>query len=53
MATSAGKGGFEIHVDPTDNLDIGKIVMGRERKSRSVLDGMRWAGMGKVVNTPK
>ena len=47
------KNGFEIYVDPTDDPDIGEIVMVKKKKSRLALDGMAWGALGEVTNVPK
>jgi serine/arginine repetitive matrix protein 2 len=49
----SAKNGFEIYVDPTDNPDIGEIVMVKKKKSRMALDGMAWGALGEVTNVPK
>ena len=42
---------FDIYVDPTDDPDIGEIVMVKKKKSRAALDGMSWSGaLGDVTN---
>ena len=46
-------GGFEIFVDPTDDPDIGEIVMVKKKKSRLALDGMAWGTLEDVTNVPK
>lgn len=45
--------GFEIFVDPTDDPDIGEIVMVKKKKSRVALNGMAWGALGEVTNVPK
>ncbi|KAK0244974.1 hypothetical protein EDD85DRAFT_1348 [Armillaria nabsnona] len=52
--TSSATGGFEIYVDPTEDPDIGEIVLVKKKKSRAALDGMRWGGgpMAEVTNVP-
>ena len=52
-ADSFSSGGFEIFVDPTDDPDIGEIVMVKKKKSRLALDGMAWGALGEVTNVPK
>jgi serine/arginine repetitive matrix protein 2 len=47
------KNGFEIFVDPTDDPDIGEIVMVKKKKSRLALDGMAWGPLDEVTNVPK
>jgi hypothetical protein len=49
---SASTRGFEIYVDPTDDPEIGEIVMVK-KKSRAALDGVRWGpgALGEVTNT--
>ena len=47
------KNGFEIYVDPTDDPDIGEIVMVKKKKSRVALDGMAWGALGETTNVPK
>ena len=47
------KNGFEIFVDPTDDPDIGEIVMVKKKKSRLALDGMAWGALDEVTNVPK
>ena len=47
------KNGFQIYVDPTDDPDIGEIVMVKKKKSRLALDGMAWGALGEVTNVPK
>lgn len=37
-----GGNGFEIYVDPTNDPDIGEILMVKKKKSRMALDGMQW-----------
>ena len=49
----SARGGFEIFVDPTDDPDIGEIVMVKKKKSRLALDGMAWGALGEVTNVPK
>ena len=49
----SARGGFEIFVDPTDDPDIGEIVMIKKKKSRLALDGMAWGALGEVTNVPK
>ncbi|PBK61490.1 hypothetical protein ARMSODRAFT_1025623 [Armillaria solidipes] len=51
---SSTRGGFEIYVDPTEDPDIGEIVLVKRKKSRAALDGMRWGGgpMAEVTNVP-
>ncbi|KZT25561.1 hypothetical protein NEOLEDRAFT_1178340 [Neolentinus lepideus HHB14362 ss-1] len=50
---SAGRGGFEIYVDPTDDPDLEDIVVVKKKKSRAALDGIRWGpgALGDVTNT--
>lgn len=52
--TSSARGGFEIYVDPTEDPDIGEIVLVKRKKSRAALDGMTWGGgpMAEVTNVP-
>ena len=49
----SARNGFEIYVDPTDNPDIGEIVMVKKKKSWMALDGMTWGALGEVTNVPK
>jgi serine/arginine repetitive matrix protein 2 len=49
----SARGGFDIFVDPTDDPDIGEIVMVKKKKSRLALDGMAWGALGEVTNVPK
>ncbi|KAH7905000.1 hypothetical protein BJ138DRAFT_1118875, partial [Hygrophoropsis aurantiaca] len=52
-ASSTGNNGsFEIYVDPTNDPDIGEILMVKKKKSRAGLDGMRWGTLGEVTNVP-
>lgn len=51
--TTSTRGGFEIYVDPTDDPEIGEIVMVKKKKSRVGLDGMRWGALGEVTNVPQ
>lgn len=44
---------FDIYVDPTDDPDIGEIVVVKKKKSRAGLDGLRWGALGDVTNTVK
>ncbi|KAI0309656.1 hypothetical protein OF83DRAFT_1179371 [Amylostereum chailletii] len=39
---SSSKGGFEIYVDPTNDPDLGEIVMVKKKKSRVALSTMQW-----------
>ncbi|KAK0448447.1 uncharacterized protein EV420DRAFT_843673 [Desarmillaria tabescens] len=52
--TASATRGFEIYVDPTEDPDIGEIVLVKKKKSRAALDGMRWGGgpMAEVTNVP-
>ena len=47
-----GTNGFEIYVDPTNDPDIGEILMVKKKKSRLALDGMNWGTLGEVTNVP-
>ncbi|KAG1718128.1 uncharacterized protein EDB91DRAFT_662674, partial [Suillus paluster] len=48
-----GSAGIEIYVDPTDDPEIGEIVVVKKKKSRVALDGMRWGpALGEVTNVP-
>ena len=47
-----GTNGFEIYVDPTNDPDIGEILMVKKKKSRLGLDGMQWGTLGEVTNVP-
>ncbi|KAI0064426.1 hypothetical protein BV25DRAFT_322323 [Artomyces pyxidatus] len=49
---SAGRGGFEIYVDPTHDPELGEILMVKKKKSRAALDGLRWGPLGEVTNVP-
>ncbi|KAF8996425.1 hypothetical protein BDQ17DRAFT_1364414, partial [Cyathus striatus] len=53
---STARGGFEIYVDPTEDPEMGDIVMVKKKKSRAALDGLAWGGggaLGEVTNVPK
>ncbi|KAF8878425.1 hypothetical protein BD779DRAFT_1663807 [Infundibulicybe gibba] len=50
--STATRGGFEIYVDPTEDPEMGDIVMVKKKKSRVALDGMRWGALGEVTNVP-
>lgn len=44
---------FDIYVDPTDDPDIGEIVVVKKKKSRAALNGVWDSGMlGNVTNVP-
>lgn len=49
----SARGGFEIFVDPTDDPDIGEIVMVKKKKSRLAINGMAWGALNEVTNVPK
>ncbi|KAG7090453.1 hypothetical protein E1B28_009569 [Marasmius oreades] len=52
---SSARRGFDIYVDPTDDPEMGEIVMVKKKKSRAGLDGMRWGSGGaleEVTNIP-
>jgi serine/arginine repetitive matrix protein 2 len=49
----AAREGFDIYVDPTDDPDIGEIVMVKKKKSRLALNDMAWGPLGEVTNVPK
>jgi serine/arginine repetitive matrix protein 2 len=54
--SASARGGFEIYVDPTDDPDMGEIVMIKRQKSRGAINGMRWGSggaLGEVTNVPK
>lgn len=51
--SSAGRGGYDIYVDQTDDPDIGEILVVRKKKSRAGLDGLEWGPLGEVTNVPK
>ncbi|KAG6330873.1 hypothetical protein ID866_8216 [Astraeus odoratus] len=44
--------GFEIYVDPTDDPEIGEILLVKKKKSRAALNGMDWGTLGEVTNVP-
>jgi hypothetical protein len=44
--------GFEIYVDPTDDPELGEILVVKKKKSRPGLDGMNWGTLGEVTNVP-
>jgi serine/arginine repetitive matrix protein 2 len=52
-AASASTRGFEIYVDPTDDPEIGEIVLVKKKKSRTALESVRWGpgALGEVTNT--
>ncbi|THU90173.1 hypothetical protein K435DRAFT_864575, partial [Dendrothele bispora CBS 962.96] len=54
--SSSSRRGFDIYVDPTDDPEIGEILMVKKKKSRAGLDGLRWgSGTGaleEVTNVP-
>ncbi|TFK33165.1 hypothetical protein BDQ12DRAFT_448473 [Crucibulum laeve] len=50
--STAARGGFEIYVDPTEDPELGDIVMVKKKKSRVALDGMKWGALGEVTNIP-
>jgi len=43
---------FEIYVDPTNDPDIGEILMVKTKKSRLALDGMHWGTLEEVTSIP-
>lgn len=43
------KRGIDIYVDPSNDPDIGEIVVLKKKKSRGGLNGIRWA-LGEVTN---
>ncbi|KAI0051553.1 hypothetical protein FA95DRAFT_1580533 [Auriscalpium vulgare] len=49
---SAGRSGFEIYVDPTDDPELGEILMVKKKKSRAALDGLKWGPLGETTNIP-
>ena len=51
-SASTSRGGFEIYVDPTNDPEIGEILMVKKKKSRAALDGMKWGPLGEVTNVP-
>ncbi|KAH7920517.1 hypothetical protein BV22DRAFT_1133018 [Leucogyrophana mollusca] len=51
-ASTGNNGSFEIYVDPTNDPEIGEILMVKKKKSRAALDGMRWGTLGEVTNVP-
>ncbi|EIN05384.1 hypothetical protein PUNSTDRAFT_127845 [Punctularia strigosozonata HHB-11173 SS5] len=56
QGSASARGGFEIYVDPTDDPDMGEIVMIKRQKSRRALNGMMWGNdgaLGEVTNVPK
>ncbi|KAF9449617.1 hypothetical protein P691DRAFT_799115 [Macrolepiota fuliginosa MF-IS2] len=50
--SSSTRGGFEIYVDPTNDPELGDIVVVKKQKSRGALDGMNWGALGEVTNVP-
>ncbi|KAF9258752.1 hypothetical protein L218DRAFT_711641 [Marasmius fiardii PR-910] len=53
--SSSARRGFDIYVDPTDDPEMGEIIMVKKKKSRGGLDGMRWGTGGaleEVTNIP-
>ena len=48
----AARNGFKIFVDPTDDPDIGEIVIVK-KKSWLILDGITWGALDEVTNVPK
>ncbi|KAK2467490.1 hypothetical protein APHAL10511_000345 [Amanita phalloides] len=59
QATNQGMGlsdaedrSFDYYVDPTNDPDIGEILMVKKKKSRAALDGMQWGPSGEVTNIP-
>lgn len=51
--SSAGRGGYDIYVDQTDDPDIGEILVVRKKKSRAGLNEVEWGPLGEVTNVPK
>jgi serine/arginine repetitive matrix protein 2 len=47
-APESARGGFEVFVDPTEDPDIGEIVMVKKKKSRVALDSI----FGDATNAP-
>lgn len=50
--TASTKGGFEIYVDPAEDVEVGEIMLVKKKKSRAALDGLRWGALGEVTNVP-
>lgn len=50
--SSSARGGFEIYVDPTNDPDLGDILVVKKQKSRAGLNGMSWGALGEVTNVP-
>ncbi|ESK93500.1 hypothetical protein Moror_1670 [Moniliophthora roreri MCA 2997] len=54
--SSSARRGFDIYVDPTDDPEMGEIIMVKKKKSRAGLDGLRWGSDGspleEVTNIP-
>ena len=50
--SASTRGGFEIYVDPTDDPELGEILVVKKKKSRAGLDGMNWGTLGEVTNVP-
>ncbi|KAL0062368.1 hypothetical protein AAF712_010779 [Marasmius tenuissimus] len=52
--SSSARRGFDIYVDPTDDPEMGEILMVKKKKSRAALDGMRWGNgaLEEVTNIP-
>jgi serine/arginine repetitive matrix protein 2 len=42
--------GDDVYIDPSQDPDIGEIVVVKKKKSRAALDGIRWA-LGDKTNT--
>ncbi|EGO19639.1 hypothetical protein SERLADRAFT_443108 [Serpula lacrymans var. lacrymans S7.9] len=50
--STSRNGGYEIYVDPTEDPDLGELLMVKKKKSRAGLDGLRWGALGEVTNVP-
>ena len=48
---SAGRSGYKIYVDHTDDPDLEEIVLIKKKKSRLGLDTVAWGPMDEVTNT--
>ncbi|KAF8989391.1 hypothetical protein BDQ17DRAFT_1434495 [Cyathus striatus] len=56
MLGSTARGGFEIYVDPTEDPEMGDVVMAKKRKLHAALDGLAWGGgdaLREATNMPK
>jgi serine/arginine repetitive matrix protein 2 len=47
---SAGRGGYEIYVDHTDDPDLEEVVLVKRKKSRLGLDAVAWGPTDDVAN---